>query len=357
MLIKSDIHFYCTNIFDLKYISSTIEACVEIDLKVSLSIQNLKRRNFSQIQQKLRRNVLVFKHEKLRKPLNTRLVVTPSSGVTKNLAKITTNIPLIHMPHSLASLTAIYPIDAFDEYDYIFACGVHHIEEYQEVKNARHLNGEVLPVGYGFFDELNRAKSKIRLLTEGTRNNRCLIAPSWNDNSFLDSIGGELIEKLIKSGDLVTLRPHPLYISKKFQMKKFYKIESMFPNFKIENPFKTSISEILHADILIGDYSGTSFEFAKLNRKPVISIDTPIKSLNSDWEKRTNLPIELKYRNSIGVIVKPIVSQITNVYRNLKTYGHQDMNSLDLINSSFFEGNPEISDNALFYIKRILDMQ
>jgi YidC/Oxa1 family membrane protein insertase len=352
--IKSDIHFFCTSVFDEKYISSTIEICVKSGFLVSLSIINLESKNLKQIRGKYSDSVGVYKHEKVTRPIETKLVITPSSSVTRNMAKILEKTPMIHMPHSVASLLAIYPANAFDEYDYLFACGRHHVNEYIEIKQHRQLNGEVLPVGYGHMDNLINAKNKKRHCGEQNTINRILIAPSWSDRSFLDDIGIELVLKLIQQNYHVTLRPHPLYMSNRHLIRKFIKLESKNSNFVIEDPFKVSISEILIADILIGDYSGISFEFARLNNKPVISLNTNFKALNPGWKNYMNLPIELNHRESIGIIVKSEVDVIVKVISELKFKELPTGFSQENLNHIFINGSPKVADNALYFIKRIL---
>ena len=352
--IKSDLHFFCTSEFDEKYISSTVEICVKSGFVVSLSIINLKGKKLKQIRSKYSNKVGVYKHEKVTKPIETKLFITPSSSVTRNMAKILQKTPMIHMPHSVASLLAIYPANAFDEYDYLFACGGHHISEYFEIKQQRRLNGEVLPVGYGHMDNLINAQSEKKHWSEQNTINRILIAPSWNDHSFLDDIGIELVLKLIQHGYHVTLRPHPLYMSNIHLIRKFLKLESKNSNFVIEDPFKVSISEILIADILVGDYSGISFEFARLSNKPVISLNTKFKSVNPGWKNYVNSPIELNLRESIGIIVKPEVDIIVEAISELRLKVLPTGFSQEILNHIFFTGSPKVADNALYFIKRIM---
>ena len=124
----------------------------------------------------------------------------------------------------------------------------------------------------------------------------------------------------------------------------------------MENPYFDAIFEMVRADIMIGDFSGASFEFNKVNQKPVISIAAEYKCQNKEWKKYKNQPVELRYRESIGCIVEPDITTILKVIKSMTNSSTVAAKERFDINTLFFKGNPRVADNAVFQIKQILEM-
>lgn len=237
--------------------------------------------------------------------IKCRIAVTASSGLDREI--FPTRAPLfVHMPHSLASLHMVYPDGAFDGYDILFAAGPHHGVEYEALVNARGLTGRSwYPVGYGKFDVMSRQDA-----ASGVEDGHILIAPSWGPDNLLERCGLPLARALVEKGFTVTVRPHPLFVIENApivtELKALAERES---GIRYESPLDGDHA-IFVADVMIGDYSGTSFEFAALRRRPVVSVNVGYKVANPDWESLGLTPMEIGGRNLLGPVVDADVDAI-----------------------------------------------
>lgn len=238
-----------------------------------------------------------------------RFVVTASSGIDRKLYP-TKASALIHMPHSLASLHMIYPEDAFDGYDILFAAGPHHEREFHAITAARNLKNQgAMPIGYGKLDILTEQfESSCQKHNSGLPH--ILVAPSWGPENLLDRCGLQLAEELSKRGYKVTMRPHPLFILEKAAvLEELHLLAQTYHTLVIESPFDGD-GAIFNADLLIGDYSGASFEFKALRGRPVISVDVGKKVINPHWDELGLPPVEIALRGELGPTVEPDVGAI-----------------------------------------------
>lgn len=58
---------------------------------------------------------------------------------------------------------------------------------------------------------------------------------------------------------------------------------------------------VYSSDLLITDWSGISLEFSFATGKPVLFVNTKIKSLNPNWQKIELTPVEISLRSQIGI--------------------------------------------------------
>lgn len=232
------------------------------------------------------------------------IAITSSSGIKKDYFS-TPPSHLIHMPHSLASLHAIYPIDCFDDYDILFASGPHHSQEFSAITKARGLkNKRIYEVGYGKLDILKEDWGLYQSTKKNSsKKSTILMAPSWGEENLLESCELGFIEKLIEYGLRVILRPHPMYfIEKHFLLKRYEAKFQDSDRFILEDSLISNVG-LLEADIFLGDYSGTSFEFFALQKRPVISVDVSKKISNANWRDYGLTPIEIGFRDKIGLVL------------------------------------------------------
>jgi hypothetical protein len=236
--------------------------------------------------------------------LAMRVVVTASSGIPRShfgpsLAR------LVHMPHSLASLHAIYPPDAFDGYDTLFAAGPHHEREFQALGRANGLGERpAIPLGYGKFDVMREEARQVVGETGGPVAPHALIAPSWGDNNLISLHGLALTQALVRAGWRVTLRPHPsFFIYPDGQLDAIMDRFAGHEMVGIERSTGGSMA-LWRADALVSDYSGMALEFAALRRRPVVFVDGPRKILNSDWRRLGVPAVEIDARASVGIIAE-----------------------------------------------------
>lgn len=240
--------------------------------------------------------------------IRCRLAVTASSGLDRRIFP-TRARRFIHMPHSLASLHMIYPAEAFDGYDVLFAAGPHHEAEFAAIACARGLGPrDAHAVGYGKLDVLAQ-----QLAERGPRaagRPRVLLAPSWGPDNLLDRCGVALVQALLAAGLDVVVRPHPLFfLDRAPVLEAIRAMEQREPALRLESPFEGD-DAIFDADVLVGDYSGIGFEFAALRGRPVVSVDVGLKVANPDWLALGLAPVEIACRLGIGAVVAPVVDEI-----------------------------------------------
>lgn len=334
---KVDIQFFCASPIDEIWIRSTAFACNRRGMSVRVDICG----KVEALPQDIRTiygvaGIGLHFHTSFKQAagIAARLVVTASSGIDRKLFP-TQAVAFIHMPHSLASLHMIYPEDAFDGYDILFAAGPHHEKEFHAITAARSLiNQGAMPIGYGKLDILaEQFGSSCR--KDNSELPHVLIAPSWGPDNLLDRCGLQLAEELSKRGYKVTIRPHPLFILEQAAvLNELNQLAQTHHTLAIESPFDGDAA-IFDADLLIGDYSGASFEFKALRGRPVISVNVGKKVINPHWDQLGLSPVEIALRGELGPIVEPDVDAILHAVNECMDFTGE---TSDL--SSFLYGLP-----------------
>lgn len=236
--------------------------------------------------------------------IRCKAVVTASSGLTRDIFPTVSSV-FVHMPHSLASLHMVYPENAFDGYDYLFAAGPHHLAEFKAITARSKLGSKgAFPIGYGKLDCFRRAQPR------RAEDRHVLIAPSWGAGNLLEKCGLDLAAGLLNAGWRVTIRPHPLFF-----LERSHLIGQILDEAKVRTGLTMESSldgdDALHtASVMIGDYSGTSFEFAAFRRRPVVSVNVAPKVVNKNWRQLGIEPVEIKGRSLLGPVLEPEIHQI-----------------------------------------------
>ena len=213
----------------------------------------------------------------------------------------------VYIFHSIVSTHTVYRKGAFDHFDSIFCAGSHHIEEITSTESVYNLNHKnLVEYGYGLLDKLQKNKplENQKNYTKDEKK-KIIIAPSWGKKGLLETKGIELVKILLDAGYNVTVRPHPMTISK--WPKKIKAIRNEFddePNFEMETDI-SSFESIYSAYGLISDWSGIAIEYAFACEMPVFYIDVPQKINNSSYNKILCNPLESYIRNLIGKIISP----------------------------------------------------
>lgn len=304
-----DVLFVSTASIDEVWIRSTAIQCKNKGLQVIVASCDNNKQSHDELKNRYRplgiKTVLGKPLHKVAK-ISARAVVTASSDLGKDIFP-TKTLLYIHMPHSLASLHMVYPEGAFDDYDILFAVGPHQITEYDLICQSRNLHKRrAFPIGYGKLDILRLYDKR------ATDQEHIFLAPSWGPDNLLDRCGIALIQKLSALGKKVTIRPHPLFFLENPPiLNELVMLAESLPHVNIENSLSGD-GAILDAGIMIGDYSGTSFEFAALRQLPVISVNVGKKITNANWESLGITPIEIGFRNKLGPVVEPDISAIIN---------------------------------------------
>ena len=104
-------------------------------------------------------------------------------------------------------------------------------------------------------------------------------------------------------------------------------MESTYEKFRIEDPNQRKNS-LYTADLLVGDYSGISFEYAAYRGREVVSVDVGEKISNKNWKKIDLPAIETAYRRHIGCIVKKDSKSIYSAIKSrIKDTGEKNENA------------------------------
>ena len=209
----------------------------------------------------------------------------------------------VYMFHAIASTHLVYKKNAFDNYDSIFCIGNFQVDEIRSREKLYKLNTKnLIKTGYSHLDNLiEKYSTSKQLLTNNPI--QVLIAPSWSNDGLFETAIEENIRILLNSGFKVILRPHPMTQKKskkkidilhhKFSSNSNFTLEENIPNF----------DSFVKSDIMITDWSGAAIEYAFTLERPVLFIDVPKKIHNSDYEKLSEIPIEISIRDKIGEIL------------------------------------------------------
>ena len=234
--------------------------------------------------------------------LHIPIMITFSSGFCKEFKP--KSMHLIHLFHSIVSMTHTYSNGSFDAYDSIFMVGPHHKEELEYISNIRNWKEKnFIPVGYPKIESLvNPEDYNIR---KNENEIVVLFAPSWGKNNVLKSNGIEIIKDVLELGYKIIVRPHPL--SFKNDIAIISKIETIVEqnsNCTLEDSNFSSMDSYLKSNIMISDWSGAAYEYSFGLLKPVLFIDGPMKIGNISEIERKNLPMEFVCREKIGKVTK-----------------------------------------------------
>ena len=233
------------------------------------------------------------------------LVMTMTDLHTFHIKRSLFPVHYVYVFHSLVSTHMMYLEGAFDHYDTILCAGKHHIGE---IRRREYLKGlprkNLIPAGYYRLERIyhNYLKFREDYSTDGGKIT-VLVAPSWGENNILESIGVKLVETLLASGYKVVVRPHPETLR-----RTPHTVERLERQFGGDTDFLLELSiagdeSLMRADVLICDLSGVALEYALGTERPVLFIDGPIKVRCLNYEELGIQPLELAYREKIGVVL------------------------------------------------------
>ncbi len=253
----------------------------------------------------------------------------------------------VFMPHHMTSMHLVVPKESFDHYDALLCAGPHQVREIRQEEKLYNLpKKELVECGYDLLDadifdlqqknvdaqqkdaaHLNNGEHPTRVSgnTKHSANNNgehhtsnkdkrpsVLIAPSWQDDNILDLCIDELLEELLDNSWRIIVRPHPEYVKryrarwdaicvrqKEAHKESFAKGELVF-----EEDFSSN-ETVFSADLLITDWSSIFCEYSFSTLRPCIFIDTPMKIRNPDWQELDMQPVDLSWRNELGVSFAP----------------------------------------------------
>ena len=216
------------------------------------------------------------------------------------------DVEYIYMDHGLNSLNMTLREGAVDHFDTVFCSGPHIVEELRAMEKLRGTaEKKAVEVGYPFLDELTelyRAAAH-----EEKKRPQILIGPSHQPGNIMESCLDDIIESLSGQGYRVIVRPHPQYIRRNPE-----KIQELLHKYSDRSPEELLIqtdfssNETVYAsDLLITDWSGIAYEYSFSTGKPTLFINTPMKTINPNWQAIGIEPIDLQLREKLGVSMAP----------------------------------------------------
>jgi len=234
--------------------------------------------------------------------LKAKMVVMTAPDLQKYHIKrslVCSEIEYVFTYHHFTSLMLLRE-GALDNFDTVFCVGRHQIEE---IRRAEQLYGlpqkKLVKVGYGQIDKLLRMYSAMPKTEHKIL--QILIAPSWSEKNILDSCLDEIIIQLVGKYKLI-IRPHPEYIRRFPEKWQVTESKYIMENLSFDPDFLSNNS-IYQSDILITDWSNIAYEFSYCTKKPTVYINTPMKVMNSEYNKLGIEPLDITLRSKLGVSV------------------------------------------------------
>lgn len=138
------------------------------------------------------------------------------------------------------------------------------------------------------------------------RGDRIIVDPGpWGPKGLIETMGKEVVDRLIGTGFKLTLRPHPQTIRLAWEVVNRIAMEhGDNPDFLLEWNV-SGWDSLYQSDVIISDWSGAALEYAFGLNKPVVYVDTPKKINNPVYAELPLVPIEEAIREKIGYIVAP----------------------------------------------------
>ena len=243
-------------------------------------------------------------------PIKTKLFITSSTGMHLSRRFIQFE-KSFYLPHSPISLHMGYDKEVFGYFDFIFSVGKQQDFEFSLVSKKQISNA--LQTGYAKFDIFRETNFQTAPPLAPT----VLIGLTWR-RVPIDFNYWEKALKAFDENDFRTVfRVHELELQD--NQSGIAKLVEIFEGSKTIT-FESSKSEIsagfVKNGVMVGDYSGLSFEYSSLLRRPIIFLDSPRKVLNSDYAEIPIIPAEIRYREDMGPIIDD--NNVTLLIKNVE---------------------------------------
>jgi len=215
----------------------------------------------------------------------------------------------LYLFHAMVSTHSNYRKGAFDHFDTVFCTGPFQIEEIRATEKAYGL-----PAKHLYEDGYRRLESILEdVKTHREREGRpakegpniVIVAPSWGEDTILESCGAEVIGQLLDSGYRTIVRPHPMTSKHKPEL-----IDALNKQFAAQERFTLQVDirdkkTLYESHVMISDWSGVAMEYAFACERPVIFIDVPKKCNNPEANRIPQIPVEVSIREQIGKVISP----------------------------------------------------
>ena len=218
------------------------------------------------------------------------------------------DVEYVYMFHAPLSFIMTLRDGALDHYDTIFCTGKGQVEEIRKSEEIYHLpQKKIIECGYGVIENMRKHYLENEARYKNQEVKKILIAPSWQEDNILDSCLDQILQSSLRDGWQIIVRPHPEYV-KRYGARWNVLLEKYkdIPESRLILQTDFSSNETVYsADVLVSDWSGIAFEYAFATRKPVLSINTPMKVSNPNYAKVIPQPLNLTLRSEIGVQLEP----------------------------------------------------
>lgn len=211
------------------------------------------------------------------------------------------DVEYIYLPHGVNSPNTSLRTGALDYYDIIFAQGYRAEKEIRAIEKLHGTKEKtIVPWGSSVIDNMIRSYGTLAGENRSHEKKTILIAPSWQEDNIIDTCIHEMLDQLLKTGYHIILRPHPQFL--RYAMDIIDELKDAYsesPDFELQTDF-SSTSTVYEADLLITDWSGIAFEYSFATLKPTLSVNTPMKIMNPEWQEISMEPIDIAIRTLIG---------------------------------------------------------
>ncbi len=247
------------------------------------------------------------------------------------------DIEYIYIPHGMDSNNLTQRTGSMAHYDTVFAVGEHQKEELLAENQVYDLKDrKVFEWGYCLLDEMLHEYKKMPKKVSKTKT--IMVAPSWQKDNIIDLCLDKILDSLSGKNYNVIVRPHPQQV--RHMREYFEKMKDKYKNVNnilIQTDFSNT-SSVFDADLIISDWSGISYEYAFTTKKPVISINTPMKIMNPEYKKIKVEPMTIWARKIIGetVEVKDVKNIDKVVERLLKSSKKYEKQISELVDKSVY---------------------
>lgn len=211
------------------------------------------------------------------------------------------DVEYIYLPHGVNSPNTSLRTGALDHYDIIFAQGPRAEKEIRAIEKLHGTKKKtIVPWGSSVIDNMIRNYNVMHEKNSVQEKKTILIAPSWQEDNIIDTCIRPMLDELLKTGYHIILRPHPQFL--RYAMDEINDLKNTYgshPDFELQTDF-SSTSTVYEADLLITDWSGIAFEYSFATLKPTLSVNTPMKIMNPEWQEIALEPIDIAIRTLIG---------------------------------------------------------
>jgi YidC/Oxa1 family membrane protein insertase len=215
------------------------------------------------------------------------------------------DVEYIYLDHGMGSFHLVLREHALDNFDTIFCYGPNHIDEVRAAEELYELPPKNLVVtGFGLLDNLlQKVAADGYDKSAANKPPIALVAPSWQKDNLIELCLPQTVQPLLDAGFKVIVRPHPESV-KRFASQ----IQAAQENFldqiaagslEFQTDFASNFT-VYSADIVVTDWSTIAQEFSFATKKPSIFINTPMKVMNSNWQKLDLVPLEIALRDKLG---------------------------------------------------------